>query len=305
MADTTETTEHRDALVERIRALCEPLEPRATETEAVLSSFEGIRAVVFDVYGTLLISASGDIGVNTAEDRGAALGEAVDAVGGELNGLDTDDRGVELLHRHIHRFHERLRAEGVAYPEVDIRTVWRDVLTELAGEDLVADMPESVVEALAIEYECRVNPVWPMPGLIAALASVREAGLMLGIVSNAQFFTPLLFDALLDASVESLGFDEALCVWSYAMLEAKPSTALYERLIATLGERGVEPSQVLYVGNDVRNDIRPAAAVGLRTVLFAGDRRSLRLRADDPTCADVKPDAVVTSLDQVAGLYGA
>jgi putative hydrolase of the HAD superfamily len=59
------------------------------------------------------------------------------------------------------------------------------------------------------------------------------------------------------------------------------------------------PDQVLYVGNDMRNDICPAAATGFHTALFAGDKRSLRLREDDRKCARTRPDIIITDLMQL------
>jgi hypothetical protein len=35
------------------------------------------------------------------------------------------------------------------------------------------------------------------------------------------------------------------------------------------------------------------------TALFAGDRRSLRLRKDDPSCRLLTPDLVITDLGQL------
>ena len=62
---------------------------------------------------------------------------------------------------------------------------------------------------------------------------------------------------------------------------------------------GVSPHAVLYVGNDMLNDMLPAAAAGFQTALFAGDARSLRLRETDPRCIDVSPDIVLTDLSQL------
>jgi putative hydrolase of the HAD superfamily len=53
---------------------------------------------------------------------------------------------------------------------------------------------------------------------------------------------------------------------------------------------------VLHVGNDVLNDVLPAAAIGFRTALFAGDRRSLRRRDGDPRVASITPDIVLIHL---------
>jgi len=47
------------------------------------------------------------------------------------------------------------------------------------------------------------------------------------------------------------------------------------------------------------NDIYPAQKVGFQTALFAGDKRSLRLRNDDPRCKNLKPDLVITDLIQL------
>jgi putative hydrolase of the HAD superfamily len=47
------------------------------------------------------------------------------------------------------------------------------------------------------------------------------------------------------------------------------------------------------------NDIYPARKAGFTTALFAGDKRSLRLRQDDPRCANISADLVITDLYQL------
>ena len=74
---------------------------------------------------------------------------------------------------------------------------------------------------------------------------------------------------------------------------------LYEIAVERLASRGIPPCEALYVGNDMLNDIMPAARLGFRTALFAGDARSLRLREGDPRSgARVEPDVVLASLEQ-------
>ena len=340
MTDPTHKTD-RDALVERIRQISHELAPIPTGVEPRTPRLGDTRAVLFDVYGTLVISASGDVGVrqvvrpqpeaqaepgeeappqtDSDEQQGksedatdappehphaAALADALRSAG--VRGVEerAAPRGVELLAQHIRAFHTVLRGRGAAYPEVDIRTIWGDVLRELGEEGLVADdLDPPRIERLAVEYECRVNPCWPMPGATDLLSRIVERGLPMGIVSNAQFFTPLLVKALFGASVTALGFREDLCAWSFTRLRAKPGEAMYRRVVNRLrAHDGIESEQVLYIGNDIRNDIRPAAALGCRTALFAGDQRSLRLREDDPECEGVEPDAVIRDLADVSKL---
>ena len=58
------------------------------------------------------------------------------------------------------------------------------------------------------------------------------------------------------------------------------------------------------VGNDLLNDIAAAARCGCRTALFAGDTRSLRLRTDNLECARLKPDCVISDLQQLKTVLG-
>jgi putative hydrolase of the HAD superfamily len=254
-----------------------------------------VRAVFFDIYGTLLISGSGDVGTATSCPAPAALRAALIELGIETDRL-TDEAGPEPA---IRRHHAAARAEGADYPEVDILAVWQQTLTELVArgqlprEALQVDLPR-----LAVEYECRVNPVWPMPGLASCLEALRNQR-VLGIVSNAQFFTAWLFPALLGETLEVLGFPAQMQYFSYRYGIAKPSPRLFEESLRALSSTGIRPDQTVYVGNDMLNDVTAAASVGLRTVLFAGDRRSLRWRQDDPRVAAGSPDLIITALQQL------
>ena len=282
-------------LIQRIEALSTPLQPQATGATPRLPRLEGIRALVFDIYGTLLISASGDIGLGGDRNETQAFAAALQATGVKLEGPKQLEQGPLLLKEVIQEHHRERRANGVEYPEVDILTAWSQTLERM---ELSLDAAE--LRSLAVEYECRVNPVWPMPELAQLLTGLREAGLRMGIVSNAQFCTPLMIQALLGKHPYELGFTPEYCVWSYRLLEAKPSTRLYEQCLAALAEReNIAPREVLYVGNDQLKDIWPASASGCRTALFAGDARSLRLREDDERCNGVTPDAVMTKLGQL------
>ena len=80
---------------------------------------------------------------------------------------------------------------------------------------------------------------------------------------------------------------------------AKPGTFLYEHAAERLAGKGVEPRDVLYVGNDLLNDCTPAQQVGFRTALFAGDARSLRLREGDGRVGETRPTVTVTDLRQI------
>lgn len=286
-----------DELIEIIRRASTQLEPVSTELVANTPQLVGIRAVLFDIYGTLLISGSGDIGVADPTRRGKALEEAFATIGIRLTG--DADLAADEFRKVIELHHQRSRAKGIDFPEVDIVAVWQEVVDLLGkrGELQQATIGGDLAR-LAVEFETRVNPVWLMPGMEKCLAEIEQMGMVLGIISNAQFFTPLVFPALLEKNLDQLGFVPELRYYSFGHGCAKPGRALYQLAETGLKKRNIAPSEVLYVGNDMRNDIWPAAEIGFRTALFAGDKRSLRLRTDEQKDQPA-PDAIITHLNQI------
>jgi len=267
-----------------------PLEPIPTGMTPVLPDLREIEAVLFDVYGTLFISGSGDISLaQSAGQADESLAALLSKFGIEIPA----ELFREQFFTAIRDSHAKSKKNGRDYPEVEIDVIWQTV-TGL--EDLQR------VRAFAIEYEILVNPVGPMPHLAEVLAACRSTGTAMGIISNAQFFTPLLFDWFLDAAPGELGFSEELLFYSWQWGLAKPSEKLFRTAARRLFARGIDPHKTIYIGNDMLNDILPARITGFQTALFAGDKRSLRLRRDDPRCTNLKPDMILTDLIQLAEL---
>ena len=266
-----------------------PLEVQATDLRPGIESLP-LKAVLFDIYGTLMISASGDIGVANKLSKSDAFSAALD----EVYGYKDSSLQSAMLFDAIAEDHTRSRERGIPFPEVNIVEIWQDIAAQL-GQDTNSELAERA----AIIYECATNPVWPMPHLNDCLNAIRELGLLMGIISNAQFYTPLLFPALSDRSLTEFGFDKDLRWYSYQHKRAKPDTWMYEEARKALAGRGIEAEEVLYVGNDMLNDMLPASQVGFKTALFAGDKRSLRLREDHEEAAQVQVDCIITDLSQL------
>ncbi len=281
---------------------CPPMAPLPTDVEPKLNKLEGVKAVLFDVYGTLFVSGSGDVGTATAINTAKALTQALVGAGFEGEPERAGQIGTDMLKAGILEWHNTAREAGVDCPEVEILTVWKKIIDSLRHTETLKGMEPEMdqIRRLALEYECRVNPVYPMPGSLETIGRIREKGLPLGIVSNAQFYTPLLFSAFFEKSVEECGFDPDCCIWSYKEQKSKPSKQLFPKVGKSLKKNhGIELHETAYVGNDMLNDIYCAREAGCRTVLFAGDRRSLRLRENDERCLAIEPDAVITSLYQL------
>lgn len=279
-----------------IRQSSRSLEPLPTGSQACLRPLHEIEAVLLDVYGTLFISSSGDIGnCDNASNAPSFFSKALLDVGLDL--LTDESEGEACFRRAIEASHRQSRHHGIEYPEVDIVEVWRATLLALQQRGQLAGTIEKIdLAVLSLRYEIATNAVWPMPGVVACLAELANRGIQLGLISNAQWFTPLLFPALLGADLDALGISADMQFWSWRTGWAKPGEHLYRLAADTLRQRGITPDRVLHVGNDMLNDVLPAASIGMRTALFAGDRRSLRLREGDARVASVTPDVVLLHL---------
>jgi putative hydrolase of the HAD superfamily len=301
-------------LVEIIRREAAPMEPippppLPPEWEALVYTTPGpdrpaaspssaappppVRAVLFDVYGTLFCSAAGDIG--TAGAAGPPPG-GLEALARKYAPGLTGEKLRDYFRERVREIHREL-SPRIPCPEVRVEEIWARFLRESGGPEQTRRARE-----LALRYELAVNPVYPMPGAGELIARLRQASCVLGIISNAQFFTPLLFAAFFGGLPEELGFDPALLVYSFEMGEAKPGARLFGRAAARLAEQGISPDQCLFVGNDMFTDIYGALSAGFRGILFAGDRRSLRLREGDPRLRGLKPSRIIRRLVDLPSL---
>jgi len=264
-----------------------PLSPLSTSLNQSGKLDNIIRCILFDVYGTLFISASGDICfTKKVVQETHKIEHLLERFKIKMNAKTL----LTNFFNTVEKQHEELRQKGLDYPEIEIDQIWMRV----TGSD-----NRERARAFALEFELIVNPAYPMPHLKEVLKELKNRHIVLGIISNAQFFTPYLFDWFLKSDLKNLGFDPNLTLFSYKFGYAKPSKFLFEDASSRLKEINIPTDSVLYVGNDMLNDIYPAQRAGFMTGLFAGDARSLKLRSDEPVCEKLSADIVITDLVQL------
>jgi len=248
---------------------------------------EKIKCILFDIYGTLFISGSGDIGIAKKELQKA---EKFECLLQKYRINKTPEALLKNLFIAIENKHKIMKKSGIDFPEVEIDRIWMSVLEN--------NNPDTV-RKFAIEYEMIANPVYPMPNLKELIAACTEKKVLMGIISNAQFYTSYLFSWFLNSELKDLGFSPDLCFFSYKLGRAKPSLFMFKAAAVKLKEIGVSTNSTLYAGNDMLNDIYPAKEAGFKTALFAGDVRSLRLRENVLECKNLSADLVITDLIQL------
>jgi len=307
-----------------IRTHSRPLSPIPTSMKPSLPALPDIKAVLFDVYGTLLISGSGEVG--TASDTKDPINKTAPSNHTETQfenesqkdllffqafteadvHITISDRSfnelcTKLYTEAIHRAHRELKSDGIIYPEVDILEIWHSIWNTLFQREAVStEITANKLIQVAFLYELSANPTWPMPRACETLKTISHSGYTLGIVSNAQFYTPYIFSVLCGESLVALGFDRKALFWSYKLKQAKPSVQMFSSVLTYFRtHKNIYPEEILYVGNDMLNDVHTAASVGCKTALFAGDLRSLRMRKENSLVQSDRADAIITDISQL------
>lgn len=264
-----------------------PLLPIPTNLKQTGNLKRKIQCVLFDIYGTLFVSGSGDISIAKKQSLETSKLK-------ELFRKFEIDKNPEVVLKSffdaIEKQHIEMKKQRVDFPEIEVDQIWMDVLE---NKDLDS------VRKFAVEFELIVNPVYPMPDLQKILSSLKNKNILMGIISNAQFYTPYLFDWFLHSNLEELGFSQNLIFFSYKLKHAKPSALMFQKAAKELEAMNIPAHSTLYVGNDMLKDIYPAKKAGFQTDLFAGDKRSLRMRENNPLCKNISADIIVTNLTQL------
>lgn len=288
-------------LIKIIRDNSSFLSPVRTTLIPKTTKLHNIKCVLFDVYGTLFISGAGDISHSAKSIKRIEINSLLTSFNFTINDNEAGELAEKLFYTEIKLSHKKANANGQNYPEVDVVEIWHSVLEKLIMDGKISGhLKAEDLRSFALRYELGKNPVWPMPNLEETLEFIRKSKVLLGIVSNAQFFTPLLFEALLNTPVNDLGFNRSLLFWSYKYKVAKPSLELFDLASSILQKQfSISPEDTLYVGNDMLNDIKPAYCAGFKTALFAGDNRSLRTRENLADLKGISPSVIITDLIQL------
>ncbi len=229
-------------LHERFKKLSKPLEPIDTATIPTLHELKNIRVITYDFYGTLFISCVGDIGIDDGHANADLLTETLENSGVEILDDSAGTAGFKVYNKVVEKHIQFLKKEGIEYPEPDIRTVWKDVLDEMQNKELIKYSQNSSLEdVVSVEFEARMNPVWPMADAVDTLTYFKNRGLTQGIISNSQFYTPIVLEALTEHSLAELGFEKDLLHWSFEENLKKPGLQFYRDFLDKLAAYNTLP----------------------------------------------------------------
>ena len=160
--------------------------------------------------------------------------------------------------------------------EIEIAGLYDASLRRL-GLELLPALVEQVME---IEERAWLQGIRLGPDVRPTLQTIRDAGLRIGVVSNASYLPRLM-----TAQLEHLGIASYFdgLTWSSAVGVRKPHPAIYADALEKLG---VLAEAAIFVGDRLREDVQGPQAVGMRAVLL----REWRQEADPLGTADAAID---------------
>jgi FMN phosphatase YigB (HAD superfamily) len=212
-----------------------------------------LRAVIFDVYGTLMQVGPPPGNADTLWEK---LFHEFFETPPPLRRLEFSlacSRAIALRHNAAH-------ARGIAKPEILWPAIVAEVLPAFARLD-AATQTEFVYRQIQIGRSISL-----MTGVGPTLRWLLDKHLTLGIASNAQAYTLRELDTVLKTDgLNFKVFDPDLAYWSFQNGFSKPDPHGYQMIRIRLEARGISPGQALMVGDRLDNDVTPARLQGLQT----------------------------------------
>lgn len=248
-----------------------------------------MKAVIFDVYGTLMSLEDFDDSMSHEGQLLRAFGKLRKKYGIKISAKEL----LEYMMAAIATIHKRKETRGIKYPEIKIENVWKMIMKK-AGKRI--DDRTALKMAFDANHYSRKRELYP--NATKTLLELKDKGIKLGIISNAQFYTEidLLKRMKKDAKINSIYdiFEKQLCFFSFKEGYSKPNLRSFIKLKSRLNRKNINMSEALFVGNDMLKDIWAADKARMKTCLFLCPETKLRKNE-----VKVKPDYRIKNLKEI------
>jgi FMN phosphatase YigB (HAD superfamily) len=274
----------------------------------------GIRAVTWNIYGTLLAISGGELYFEHPDPfiMEVALDKTVQEF--KMWASMTRKPGqpaayLRTVYSDLLVEHQSLGGAVDKFPEILSDRVWEAFIKRLLQKDYKFDARfygalNEFSQKVAYFFHSSLQGTSAYAGAVPALRHVASSGLIQGLVGDGQFFAMLQLQRGLSQQDRSAKLDQLIPprfqILSHEVGVRKPSLQLLRHALAVLGQEGISADQVLHIGSRISQDVVPARRVGMKTGLFAGDKGSLQATPEqlkDPTS---RPDVLLVQLDQIA-----
>jgi FMN phosphatase YigB (HAD superfamily) len=273
-----------------------------------------VRAVLWNIYGTLLRIAGGELWFE--HPQAFVMSVALDKTIQEFKMWASMSRKPGQPADYMKQLYTQVLTEQRSFPggtekhpEVGAERVWEALIKKLLQKDYKFDAGffgslNEFSRKVAYFFHASLQATACYDEAAVALRYVARKKLKQGLLADGQCFTRVQLQRGLaaqdsEAVLDKL-LDKDLIVLSHEVRGRKPSERLFRQAVNALNQQGVAPNQVLHVGTSVQRDLVMARRLGMRTALFAGDRTSLQATAEQLKEPASRPDVMLTELSQIA-----
>lgn len=295
-----------------------PPEVEPVKAKPHLVRLNHIKAVTWNLYGTLLAVTSGDLVFEHPKEF--VMEVALDKTCQEFNMWASMSRKPGQPADYLHHMYSSIVADqrntaGVANknPETLSDKVWETIIKRLLQKNYKFDA--GFFGALN-EFSCKVayffhtslQGVRLFPNADQALRYLHTRKIAQGLIADCQFFSLLQLqrclgredprhqlDKWIDPDLRALSFQHGI---------RKPNEKMFRHVLNALKDRGISPEQVLHVSSRVSTDIVPAKKLGMKTALFVGDATAVEATPEQLKKPESRPDILMTDLSQISEVAG-
>lgn len=305
--------EYADHLDERRLIWPKVPAPKVIQATPYIKPLPGIRAVLWDVYGTLLRVSEGRF--TLFPDDEVRLQIALDKTIHEFNMWNHMYRKpgppwqsmIGLYKSTIERQAMHAAPKGDV-TEVDLVDVWRAIIGRLFekeyhfDEGLYGDLND-FSEKVAYFFHSCLQATEARAAAVQTMTNIAGNEIIQGFLSDGQSFTlvqtlralamqgslPPLYELLRPQTI----------IISSGIGVKKPSRSLFSIAVDQLRSLGIQAQETLHISCRLMTDLIPARAAGMKTALLVAEKSGLEVdpvMLKDPT---KKPDRLLTDLSQL------
>jgi FMN phosphatase YigB (HAD superfamily) len=278
----------------------------------------GIRAVLWDVYGTLLRVSDGRYTI--LPDEEARLQIALDKTIHEFNMWNHMYRRpgppwqsmIGIYKSTIERQAMQAAAKG-NFTEVNLVHTWQALIGKLFEKEYTFDESQygdldEFSEKVAYFFHSALQATEAREGAAQAMSDMASAGLTQGLLGDGQSFT--LVQTLRALSMQGdlpplyELFRPQTLILSYDVGLKKPSRLLFSEAVQQLRGIGIQAQEILHISCRLSTDLVPARAAGMKTALLVSEKLGLEVSSDVLKDPARRPDRLLTDLSQVRSIVG-
>lgn len=293
-----------------------PPEVHRTKSKPHLKSLPMVKAVTWNVYGTLLAISGGEF--YREHPQLFIMNLALDKTIQEFKMWKSMSRKpgqpAEYMRVMLQNVFDEISFQvekGEKYPEFPVERQWEGIIRKLLQNEYVIETGKyGTLEELAVKIAYFFHRSLQGVGAQASAADtvqwLKDRKYWQGILADAQCFTMLQLQRSLAEQNPQVMLDFCIPSFcrslSFQVKGRKPSERLFKDMVQKLRSAGIEPEETLHISNDLPNDLAPARRLGFITCLYTGDSKSLKAPPELVADRTIRPVVMINDLAQVVDM---